>query len=461
MGAKPTVEPVGQESPASRELREEEDLRKKISDEEEALRKRAREYLGRTKSEMRNEFMGLLDDLTKQTKTVLPTEPTAEERKSDTDEWNARQDRFRYGDVRDMQDYLYDTLPRYAQKIRNPRTDKLMADYLRAVRWKKWEQVDKTFRQLNDMYKRADLLEGDSELESGGSAGTGAPFLPLPLANLIVLARDKRAKVRGVAQRFTSTGQTLRVPTSGTATASMVAEGSTASEGNPVLATKLFQKKKAQARFDASDELLEDSSFNLVTFFAERGGSRLGQLEDEQFCAGPSGDPNVTESLEQATITAVAETSSGELTYLDVVALFFALPEQYRTTGVYWMGNSLMMQILSQILDGNGRPIFTPGLAAPQVVTSEAPPLGAVGSIFGHPVLELPFTTATSPTSADLWVGVLNNYGILDGGGITVRASEHTRWDDDVMSWKITERIDGVVLLEDSFRNMEGIVSAG
>lgn len=453
MSQKPTVEAVGVESPTSSQLRKEDEFRSRI-----------RQSLTRKQDEVRQEFIGVLEELTKPINERIPPADEAarsdDDRRDSQENWNKRQSAFAYGDVRDMQDYLYASLPKFAQRIRNPRSDKMMADFLKGVRWKNWEVVDRTSRQLNGMFGlQRELLEGESELESGGTPGTGSPFLPLPLANLIVLHRDARAKVRGVATRFTSNSQSLRIPVaaSSLSDAAMVGEGSTATEATPQLTSKLLQKRKGQARFAASDEMLEDSAFNLVTFFAERGGSALGALEDIQFCRAAQTDPNISESLEQASITAVAEATSGVLTYQDVVKLFFAVPEQYRTSGLIWMGNAFMMQLLSSLLDLNGRPVFAPGFSAPLVTTSEAPPQGTVGSIFGHPVLELPFTEGSSPQSADLWIGMMSNYAYLDGGGITVRASEHSRWAEDMVEWKITERFDGSVMLEDSFRNMEGI----
>ena len=453
---KPKSEPVGAETPTALAAREEDELRQKI-----------RKTLNKEKDGWKQEFISALDDVVggpnrdriPSDKKDAPAGRSGGEN-LDTDDWNKRQDRFQYSDVRDMSDYLYSTLPRYAQRIRNPKTDRHMAEFLRGVRWRDWTKVTRTYQELNDMYRNGRALaEGDSELEAGGTPGSGAPFLPLPLANLIVMARDARAKIRGVAQRFTSVGQSLKVPTSGVATAGMVGEGATQAEATPTLASILLTKKKAQARFRVSDEMLEDSAFNLVSYFAERGGSALGALEDVQFSTSNGTAPNITESLESATITPFAEASATVMTYVDVVGLFFALPEQYRVLGCFWMGNSFMMQLLSSIVDANGRPIFTPGFNAPTVVTSEAPPLGTVGTIFGHPVLELPLTEGTSPQDASLFVGVMNNYGYLDGGGITVRASEHIRWNEDEVEWKVTERIDGAVLLADSFREMLGIAS--
>jgi HK97 family phage major capsid protein len=353
--------------------------------------------------------------------------------------------------VRDGSAPLYRKLPEEVREIRNPETDHWMAEFIRGVAGNDWGRMRKASDKLREHF-RASTLYGTPDTTSGIGDGTGAPLAPLPLANLVVLARDKAAKLRPMVQRFTSVSNTLRVPTSGVATAAMAAEGTTAAQGEPTLASKLLSKKKMQARFVASDEMLADSAFNLVGFFSERAGSAIGALEDVQICTSDGTAPNMTESLGSATITEVTEATSTELIYQDVVDVFFGVPPQYQA-GAVWLGNPAMMGFLSSLVDGNARPIFTPGAAAPQVVTDDVP--GNVGQIFGRPVVNVPLAAGS------LFVGDPKYIGLLDGGGITVKSSDVVGWTSDVVNFKVTQRADCVVLLEDAFRCMKGIASLG
>lgn len=357
---------------------------------------------------------------------------------------------FRHGDVRDPTTPLYRSLPEAVREIRNPEVDHYIARFMRAVARKDWALINEASDKAEDAYlrhagQRASTLYGTPDTTSGIGDGTGAPIVPLPLANLIVRARNAAAKIRSRAQIFTSAANTLRVPVTGVATAAMAAEGATAGQGEPTLTSKLLSKKKMQVRFVASEEMLQDSAFNLAGFYSERAGSAFGALEDVQFAASNGTAPNITESLASATITAVTEATSTVLVYEDVVKLLYNVPQQYHAETVF-MGDSTIMQLLSQLVDGNSRPVFTGASSAPGVVNDQMS--GQTGTIFGRPVLLVP-TTAQS-----LFCGVLSNYGILDGGGMTIQASEHVGWTTDVMNFKVTQRIDGVVLLEESFREM-------
>jgi HK97 family phage major capsid protein len=160
----------------------------------------------------------------------------------------------------------------------------------------------------------------------------------------------------------------------------------------------------------------------------------------------------MTESLGSATITEVTETTATELIYQDIVDVFFGVPSQYQARAV-WMGNPAMMGFLSSMVDGNSRPLFTPGQAAPGVVTDDV--TGAIGTIFARPVMNVPLAAGS------LFVGDPAMIGLLDGGGITAKASDTVGWTSDVVNFKVTQRVDCVILLEDAFRCIKGITALG
>ena len=374
-------------------------------------------------------------------------QPTATPR---GDEPDPRFGRFGFGDLSDMQDMLYGGLGQPQRKVRNQRSDAGMQAWIIANRNNDREQMRRIGRELDAEFRRAGgeragYLYGTPNATSGIGASGGGELVPLPLAALIVMARDRESVGRSLFQRFTSNANTLRVPTSGVATAAMVAEAATAAQVNPTPASVLLSKKKAQAKFRTSDEMLEDSAFNLVSFFSDRAGSALGALEDVQFATSNGTAPNVTTSLVTG-VTDVAEATSTVLTYKDLVKLFFALPKAYRRDALF-AADGTTLQLLSTLIDANGRPILAPGMQQATVVEDTVP--GQVGTVFGRPIVDLPFT------SGSLWVGSPKlAYGYLDGGPINVRTSEHVAWATDEVEWKITERFDGAVMLADAARKM-------
>ena len=141
--------------------------------------------------------------------------------------------------VRDLGSERYRTLGRLERKIRNARFDELAAAWIRAMAMNDREAVRAIGRQIDGewldatgaqrsevrahlaQYERAPILYGTPDATSGIGGGTGGPLVPLPLAQLIIAARNREAVGRTLFQRFESNAATLRVPTTGVATAAM------------------------------------------------------------------------------------------------------------------------------------------------------------------------------------------------------------------------------------------------
>jgi HK97 family phage major capsid protein len=351
------------------------------------------------------------------------------------------------------EDQRYRLLPESERKFRKPETDHWIAEWIRGMAQRDARGMQRLMIAEDKLGEiaRADTLEGTTTATSGLSQGTGGALIPLPFSTLIVRARDKQAKLRARATKFTSDALTLRVPVSSVSTAAMSAEGAVAAQGEPTLTSKLFHKKKMQANFEASVEMLADSALNLVSFFSERAGSSFGALEDVQLCTSNGTAPNISQSLGSATITAVTEAVAGTVGYADVVKMYFALPQQYRSNAV-WMAESTVLQLLSTIRTTGGMPIFAPQTGVGLPVVDDP---GVVGTIFGRPVIDVPVLTT------ELFFGNLDYMGILEGGGIEAKTSDSALWAADSVAFRFTMRWDGLLLLEDAFRQMEGLTTAG
>lgn len=354
--------------------------------------------------------------------------------------------------VTPSEELLYRTLPTAEREFRKPETDHWIAEWLRGMATKDHARFGRANDELFAL-ERADTLEGTTTAGSGLSGGTGGALIPLPFSTLIVRARDKKAKIRQLAQRYTSDSLTLRVPVETVATAAMASEGAVAAAGEPTFSAILFHKKKMQANFEASDEMLADSAFNLVSLYSERAGSAFAALEDVQLCTSNGTAPNITSSLGSAAISDVSEAVAGTLGYADVVKLFYALPEQYQGDAVFF-ADSTVLEILSKIRTSGGMPILGSQLG-PANVLGDAGMRGVVGTLFGRPVFNVPVT------AGGLFVGDPSFLGILDGGGITVKTTDAALWSADSTAFRFTTRFDGAVMLADAFRKMIGLTTAG
>lgn len=327
---------------------------------------------------------------------------------------------------------IYQRMSPEMQEWRSPEADHWYREWIVGQFQRDRARMMEASAKLDGMFGRADLLEGTAGASGAFSTGSGGEIIPRPLEAVVMIARDRVAKMRRFATIYQMTRQQHTIPTAGAMTASMVAEGTTSAESNPDIASVPLVAMKGQVRADASIELLDDAAVNLVNVFAMRGGGALGVLEDNQaFRLGSGTAPNITK------ISGATFTPSGTATtmaYADMLGMYYTPTQEYRDAAIWFIASNVL-QMLSNVRDGtNGRPIYQ-GLAdTPGPITDDPT---AVGSIFRRPVYEVPFS------DGEVWFGDPREYAFGSRQGITVSVSEHVRFAEDIIVWKITQRFAG------------------
>lgn len=394
---------------------------------------------------------------------VLPGAAAAPAREEKTPEQIREERLVEIGAVIDPRERLYDRMPAELRKYRNPGSDEEMKRWIRAaaqmgrqagasdvlVEWDK---------RTTDAYERASTLAGTTTATSGLSGGTAGPLIPLPLANAILALRDRSAVLRPYCRTWTSDALTLRPPVVGVATAYMVDENATTTQGEPTYTSVLMSKKKMKVYWRASQEAFDYSAFDLVSLFAERSGAAFGRAEDTGIVTSNGTAPNFSGSLETPnansagaqTVTTFAEATSTVLVWEDLVKMFLALPQEWRADAV-WMGGSVVTQLVSTVPDDSGRQVFA-GLNQTGTPITNTP--GQLGTLLGRPYLEVP-----SLSAGNLFFGFMGAYYLLEGGMTPMQMTDQVGWANDLLDFKITSKIDGAIASTTPFRLCAGLAT--
>ena len=114
-----------------------------------------------------------------------------------------------------------------------------------------------------------------------------------------------------------------------------------------------------------SDEVLNDSVFDLEAYISKEFGRRIGAKEEEAFFTGdgkgkPTGIFNATGGASDGVTTAAAG-----ITFDDVMDLFYAVKSPYRKKAV-WVLNDTTVKALRKLKDNNGNYIWQPSVQAGQ-----------------------------------------------------------------------------------------------
>jgi len=278
-------------------------------------------------------------------------------------------------------------------------------------------------------YGRADVLEGVLDTNTTGiTTGSGGSLLPQPMQAVALIARQAAAVLAPLLSNFTTTGATLRVPTSGAVIADTVAEGSAVGDAPPPFTSEMLILHKLGARMTLSTEMLADSAFNLMQLLSQSAGEGIGAAEDLQICTTDGNSPNLTEALAGGN---VAEATGGVMVYADLVTLFFALGKAYQPRST-WLAGTAVMTLLSNLADTTGQPILK--VAMQPNIVSDIP--SAIGSIFGRPVYHVPM-----PANI-LLLGDLRSQAFVRKGGVEAAMSSDVGFASDTVQFKFTERVD-------------------
>lgn len=222
-----------------------------------------------------------------------------------------------------------------------------------------------TAEQRSKMQSRFVATEGR---QLGAASGAAGGFLvPQGFYNQIITSMRAFGGVRNSRATLMSTasGQPLPIPTTDdTANAGMrIAENTQITDlattyGQRILGAHMYTSRIIRVAL----QLLQDSAFNIDTHLAEVMGTRLGRITNTEFTLGTgTGMPQGVQVGATTGVTA-ATGSATSITYANLVAMIHSLDPAYRT-GAEWMFHDSTLRSLKQMVDGQNRPLWVPGLA--------------------------------------------------------------------------------------------------
>ena len=195
-------------------------------------------------------------------------------------------------------------------------------------------------------------------------------------------------------------------------------------ETNPTFGMKKIPVHTVMARTNLSQNLLEDSAFNLLEIMSGLFAEAMAVDEDAQFLTGTgSGRPygilgdrsNGAQNSPVAGVTDVNTGSAAAVTADGFVDLVYSLPAQYRANAIHVLARTTLRDV-RKLKDGDARYIWQAGLVAGQPQT-----------ILGYPALESEnMDTVAANAYVDIFGSWRDGYIIVDRVGMTVKRVEDT-----------------------------------
>ena len=162
----------------------------------------------------------------------------------------------------------------------------------------------------------------------------------------------------------TASGNDFNMPTSDDTSnkGELLSENTQVGEQDVVFGSKTLRAYMFSSKLvKASIQFLQDTDIsNIEGWLADRLGERIGRALADYYIEGTGN--NQPEGLEESTTLGETATAVDAVTYDEIVELIHSVDPAYRTQAEFLIGDDLL-KMLKQLKDGEGRPLWVPGVA--------------------------------------------------------------------------------------------------
>ena len=188
-----------------------------------------------------------------------------------------------------------------------------------------------------------------------------------------------------------------------------------------------------------SDELLNDSVFDLQAYIASEFARRIGTKEEEAFLIGdgvskPTGLFNTAENG--------VTTAGANITFDDVMDLYHSLRSPYRKKAV-WLLNDTTVKALRKLKDGNGNYIWQPSVQ-----------IGQPDMILNRPYYTSSFVPDLTAGNKVMAFGDFSYYWIADRQGRSFKRLNELYAANGQVGFLASQRVDGKLILPEAVKTM-------
>lgn len=309
---------------------------------------------------------------------------------------------------------------------------------------------EKTGR-ASDEYKRA-FWNGmrnkmSYEVQNALSIGTdseGGYLVPDEYERKLVEALQDEVFFRSLATVIRTSSGDRKIPiVTSRGEAAWIDEGGQFPESDDSFGQTSIGAYKLATMIKVSDELLNDSVFNIEAYISKEFGRRIGAKEEEAFFIGdgkgkPTGLFNATGGADTG-ITA----ASTSITFDDVMDLYYSLRAPYRNKAT-WLLNDSTVKAIRKLKDGNGNYIWQPSVKE-----------GEPDRILNRPYRTSIYVPELAAGNRVMAFGDYSYYWIADRQGRSFKRLNELYATTGQVGFLASERVDGKLILSEAVKTLD------
>jgi len=274
-----------------------------------------------------------------------------------------------------------------------------------------------------------------------GTDSEGGFLVPDEYERTLVQALEEENKLRSLCKVIRTASGDRKIPlVASHGTASWVDEEGLIPESDDAFGMISLGAHKVASIIKVSDELLQDSVFDVESYIASEFARRVGDAEEAAFINGDgSGKP--FGMLHETNGAATGVTTAGaSITAEELIDLVYSLKAPYRKRALF-LFNDQTIKAIRKLKDGSGQYIWQPSLQA-----------GQPNTLLGYSYETSSHMPVIGAGAKPILFGDFSSYWIADRDGRSIQRLNELYAATGQVGFRVTQRLDGRLVQQEGMK---------
>ena len=293
----------------------------------------------------------------------------------------------------------------------------------------------------NAMHSKVPMPNVTNALQIGTDS-EGGYLVPDEYERTLVEALEEENIFRQMAKVIKTSSGDRKIPVvASKGTASWIDEEGAYPESDDSFGQVSIGAYKLGTMIKVSEELLNDSVFDLQSYISREFARRIGAKEEEAFFTGDGkGKPLGVLAATGGAETGVTAASATAVTADELMDLYYSLKSPYRKKSV-WVLNDSTIKAIRKLKDNNGQYLWQPSLTA-----------GTPDMILGRPIKTSAYMPAMAAGAKTIAFGDFSYYWIADRQGRSFKRLNELFAATGQVGFLASQRVDGKMILAEAVK---------
>ena len=275
-----------------------------------------------------------------------------------------------------------------------------------------------------------------------GTDSEGGYLVPDEYERTLVEALEEENIFRQMAKVIKTSSGDRKIPVvASKGTASWIDEEGAFPESDDSFGQVSIGAYKLGTLIKVSEELLNDSVFDLQSYISREFARRIGAKEEEAFFTGDGkGKPLGVLAATGGAETGVTAASATAVTADELMDLYYSLKSPYRKKSM-WVLNDSTIKAIRKLKDNNGQYLWQPSLTA-----------GTPDMILGRPIKTSAYMPAMAAGAKTIAFGDFSYYWIADRQGRSFKRLNELFAATGQVGFLASQRVDGKMILAEAVK---------